>query len=147
MDSTVHIWTTSYGSRNPFSQNVFMHFFLKAFRSKENLMRNLGFTKFIPFQTLFSRTSATTQNVYTYQYRNTKHVGIYRSVMQILIPSPTFRIMDFRNATLVGGFEVFRLANQRNNSAVKPPNLAIAPFLFNDIWRQRRGCIYVRTLN
>jgi hypothetical protein len=38
--------------------------------------------------------------------------------MQILIPMPTFRIMDFRDATLVGGFEVFKLANQGNSSAV-----------------------------
>lgn len=30
-----------------------MHFFPKAFRSKENLMRNSGFTKFVAFQTLF----------------------------------------------------------------------------------------------
>jgi len=81
-------------------------------------MQNLGFTKFIAFQTFFSRTSATTQNVYTYHYRNTKHVDIYCSVMLILIPMPTFRIMDFRCAMLVGEFEVFKRANQGNTSVV-----------------------------
>jgi hypothetical protein len=31
---------------------------------------------------------------------------------------PTFRIIDFRDARLVGKFEVFKLANQGNSSAV-----------------------------
>jgi hypothetical protein len=37
--------------------------------------------------------------------------------------------MDFRDATLVGGFEVFKAANQRNKTAVYTSNFAVAAFL------------------
>jgi hypothetical protein len=41
---------------------------------------------------------------------------------------PTFRILVFRDVPLVGRFEVFKPASQRNN-AVETSDLAVATFL------------------
>jgi hypothetical protein len=42
---------------------------------------------------------------------------------------PTFRILVFRDVSLVGRFEVIEPANQRNNNAVETSNLAVDAFL------------------
>jgi hypothetical protein len=68
------------------------------------------------FQTFFPRVPpVTTQNKYAYHY-----------VLQILMD--TFRILIW-DVSLAVRFEVFKSANQRNNSAVETSNFAVSTFL------------------
>jgi hypothetical protein len=42
---------------------------------------------------------------------------------------PPYRTLVFRDILLVGRFEVFKPANQRNNNAVETSNIAVSTFL------------------
>jgi hypothetical protein len=59
---------------------------------------------------------------------------------------PTFRIVVFRDVSLVGRFEVLKPANQRNNSAVETSSFAVDTFSDLTLLDDRGECIYVLTL-
>jgi hypothetical protein len=59
---------------------------------------------------------------------------------------PAFRILVFRDVSLVDGFEVFKSANQRNNNVVETSNFADATFPNLTRLEDRRICVCTRKM-